>query len=332
MTETDQEQFSAPASIGAMLRQARERRGETLSDVAHALKLSPYQVEALEQERYDVLPGAAFVRGFLRNFARHVHLDLDARIAALDLGGGGTVARLSTVTNASGEIPVGGERARKGVKPALAVIVGMALALGAGWYFDWFKVDEQPQTTAPRALVEPVVTPAPLTEAPRLGGAEAPPLISVPEASDVATVDLDEPAEDGTTDGLRESAESAVEGDMGDPNEGAEVAPETRAATEDAPPETAVPAASAEETELAPGAGRLSFALRGESWIQVRDRDGVALFTGTGGPGSSRVVQGQPPFAIVVGNAAMVSLEFNGQPVDLTPHTSPGGVARMTVQ
>ena len=327
MSETDQEPFAASASIGAMLRQARERRGETLSDVAHALKLSPYQVEALEQERFDVLPGPAFVRGFLRNFARHVHLDLDARIAALDLGAAAPGARLSTVTNASGEIPVGGERARKGVKPAMVVVFGMALVLGAGWYFDWFKVDEQPQAVAPRTVLEPTVS-APLAEAPRLGATDAPPLMSIPPASDVGTSSLDAPAEESATEAQREGAEPEAEASTVEAGEDEPTEPAVDVASADSP----APPATAEAAELEAGAGRLSFALRGESWIQVRDRDGTALYTGTGAPGSSRVVQGQPPFAIVVGNAAMVSLEFNGQPVDLAPHTSPGGVARMTVQ
>ncbi len=327
MSETDQEQFAAPVSIGAMLRQARERRGETLSDVAHALKLSPYQIDALEQERFDMLPGPAFVRGFLRNFARYVRLDLDARIAALELGEATPGTRLSTVTNASGEIPVGGARARKGVKPAMVVVAGMTLALGAGWYFDWFKVDEPPQSVAPRGELEPLAL-APLAEAPRLGVAETPSLMSIPTASDVATLSPGAPAEEGATE--------APLGDV-EPEAPAVEAPAVEAG-EDEPGEplaasdTSATPATTEAVELEVGAGRLSFSLRGESWIQVRDRDGVPLYTGTGAPGSSRVVQGQPPFAIVVGNAAMVSLEFNGQPVDLAPHISPGGVARLTVQ
>lgn len=329
MSETDQEPFTAPASIGEMLRQARERRGETLVDVAHALKLSPYQVEALELERFDLLPGPAFVRGFLRNFARHVRLDLDARIAALDLGGGVPGARLSTVTNASGEIPAGGERASKGVRPALVIVAGMVLALGAGWYFDWFKLDDQPQNVAPRMSIEAPAT-APLAESPRLGAMEAPPLMSVPSAPG-----RDAPDQDATTSD--QATESIPEGQP----ESDPVATETRAEGVEATAaleETATDAIAQTPpvNEISPASelegDRLSFALRGESWIQVRDRDGVALYTGTGAPGSTRVVQGQPPFAIVVGNAAMVSLEFNGRPVDLSPHTGSSGVARMTVQ
>jgi cytoskeleton protein RodZ len=74
------------------------------------------------------------------------------------------------------------------------------------------------------------------------------------------------------------------------------------------------------------------FSLSGESWIQVRDGEGAALYTGTGSAGTTRTVQGKPPFSIVVGNAGLVSLEYDGNPVDLAPHIRSGGVARMTLR
>ena len=314
-----------------MLRDARERRGETLADVARALKLSTHQVEALEQERFDTLPGPAFVRGFMRNYARHLKLDLEARIADLDFGGAVQPTRLTTVTNASGEIPAGGQVVRSGVKPALVVVTGMVIVLGAGWYFDWFRMDEPPQASAPRSLPAPEPAPPALAIGARLG--DAPAVMSEPAISLLSGAE-----------GSDDSQSAAASGDMitGDepedvPGADANGTPEQPAVAEPAvarePAASTVGGAAEEESvELPAGHGRLLFSLSGESWIQVRDRDGVSLFTGTGTPGSTRVVQGQPPFAIVVGNAAMVSLTFNGEEVDLAPHTRSGGVARMTVQ
>lgn len=63
------------ASPGAQLAAARESRGMSVADIAHQLKLSPWQVEALESGNYRRLPGAVFVRGFIRNYARLVKLD-----------------------------------------------------------------------------------------------------------------------------------------------------------------------------------------------------------------------------------------------------------------
>ena len=48
------------------------------------------------------------------------------------------------------------------------------------------------------------------------------------------------------------------------------------------------------------------------------------------GAGSTRIVQGEPPFALIVGNSAQVSLEFDGKPINLATHTK-GSVARLTL-
>ena len=70
-----------PPSAGAELRAAREAAGLTIDAVAQQLKLAPRQVQALEDDDFAQLPGRTFVRGFLRNYARLLHLDADARFA-----------------------------------------------------------------------------------------------------------------------------------------------------------------------------------------------------------------------------------------------------------
>jgi len=71
----------AASAPGARLRQARERRGDSIAEVAQALKLAPRQVDALERGDYEALPGPAFVRGFMRNYARYLNLDPEPLIA-----------------------------------------------------------------------------------------------------------------------------------------------------------------------------------------------------------------------------------------------------------
>lgn len=61
-------------SVGAELKRVREEQGLTLSEVAHHLKLAPRQVESLEDERFEQLPGITFVRGMLKNYARLLKL------------------------------------------------------------------------------------------------------------------------------------------------------------------------------------------------------------------------------------------------------------------
>lgn len=61
--------------VGQELAAAREARGLALTDVAQSLKFAPRQLEALEQERFDSLPGATFAKGMVRSYARLLKLD-----------------------------------------------------------------------------------------------------------------------------------------------------------------------------------------------------------------------------------------------------------------
>lgn len=61
--------------IGTVLREARENRGYSVSDVFDALRISPKYVEAMESGAYDQLPSQTHVRGYLRKYARFLGLD-----------------------------------------------------------------------------------------------------------------------------------------------------------------------------------------------------------------------------------------------------------------
>lgn len=62
-------------NVGKSLREARERLGLSVNDVANRIKFAPKQIEWLEADDYVRLPEAAFVRGFVRSYARLVELD-----------------------------------------------------------------------------------------------------------------------------------------------------------------------------------------------------------------------------------------------------------------
>lgn len=67
--------------LGTILKETREARGLSLEDVAKITRIRPRFLEALEEERYDVLPTPVHVRGFLRNYALFLNLDPDPLIA-----------------------------------------------------------------------------------------------------------------------------------------------------------------------------------------------------------------------------------------------------------
>lgn len=345
---------AAALSIGNALRNAREARGETLLDVAHSLKLAPKQVEALELERFDLLPGRAFVRGFLRNYARHLGLDGDRLVGRLADSSAGTAPSvdLSPPKNARGTLPTGSAAPAKAPRSILAFIVLMAMALGLGWYFDWFKISEVGRLGAEREPARPLVS-EPAVVAPFVTPPQrvAEPLAAIENAgrAPVAPVErAPSPAPAGDTTATAPLAGAAV---VSQPVPSpAAPSPVPAAAVADQSLKQAEPAATVVEGAAtsntpAPGAepvpstpevaarepGQLLFRLRGESWIQVRDASGNTIYMGTGAAGSTRIVQGTPPFAVVVGNATQVVMEHAGKAIDLTPHIRTG-VARLTVE
>lgn len=72
-----EEQARDSPSFGTWLRSQRKIREVPLGEIADATKISIRYLEALEQDRFDVLPATVFAKGFLREYARFVGLDPD---------------------------------------------------------------------------------------------------------------------------------------------------------------------------------------------------------------------------------------------------------------
>jgi cytoskeletal protein RodZ len=77
--------------IGPSLREARTRRGLSPADVHKAIRIRERYLTALEEERWDMLPGDAYTKGFLRTYAEFLGLhgqlyidEFNARIAVKD--------------------------------------------------------------------------------------------------------------------------------------------------------------------------------------------------------------------------------------------------------
>jgi cytoskeletal protein RodZ len=62
-------------TLGEKLRQAREARGITLSEVADQTRISPLYIESIENDDYRALPGGIFNKGFVKSFAKYVGVD-----------------------------------------------------------------------------------------------------------------------------------------------------------------------------------------------------------------------------------------------------------------
>lgn len=70
-------------TAGAYIRLQRERRGISLDQLAAATKISRAQLQLLESDRFDEMPGLVFAKGFLRCAARELDLDPEHVMALL---------------------------------------------------------------------------------------------------------------------------------------------------------------------------------------------------------------------------------------------------------
>lgn len=309
---------SAKAAVGShpgeVLKQAREARAESLNEVAQALKLSLVQLSAIESGKFESLPGPTFVRGFVRNYARHLGLDVEPLLAALEAGGAIPAAvtaavDLTPVSNAKGDMPTSDEqRQRASYVPMTLVIVSLLILIAGGLYFGWFETQPAPGSETIEQS-EPEIIPDGDNVGPEVG-----------------TQTPASPAVEGTGGAQSPAGASA----LALPAEAAAPATGTAASVPvSAPASTASPSpANALKPVL-----RLDF--NEEAWFEVRegkDGSGKLLVNGVGTAGSSRNVQGTPPFFVVLGNAGSVKVEFNGKPVDLAPHTKKNSVASLTLQ
>lgn len=62
-------------TLGEKLRQAREERDISISEVAEQTRISPLYIEAIENDDYSPLPGGIFNKGFIKSFAKFVGVD-----------------------------------------------------------------------------------------------------------------------------------------------------------------------------------------------------------------------------------------------------------------
>jgi cytoskeleton protein RodZ len=73
-------QGSPTRTVGARLREAREKRGVSLRQIANSTRISVMSLEALERSDLSRLPGGIFTRAFIRAYAQEVGLDPDRTI------------------------------------------------------------------------------------------------------------------------------------------------------------------------------------------------------------------------------------------------------------
>ena len=80
--ETGGDDRHALPGFCAELREARQRGGYSVADAAHVLRIQEHYLEALEDGRFDQIPGTTYTLGFLRSYSGFLGLDPDEMVDA----------------------------------------------------------------------------------------------------------------------------------------------------------------------------------------------------------------------------------------------------------
>jgi len=268
--------------FGAFLRQARERQGISLRQIADTTKIALPALEALERNDISRLPGGLFSRAFVRAYAREAGLDVNEAVRRF-------VARFPEASGEESPVPYDPNpdhipldeqpstgRGWRAVGWALPILLVIAY-FGFGGRVPFWTDKTAPST--PAVLEQPAVPPPPAV-------AEELPITHPPE----------EPA------AVPPQAVQPAAGEAG-----AAPAPANAAVQAEAPP-----AASTGEA-LPEGVLRLTLAPSEECWVSVR-ADGASVFSGLLPARSRRDFDVKGEVMLSVGNAGVLAFAINGQP------------------
>src|SRR6266851_5621015 len=182
-------------AVGRLLRDQREARGLALPDIEKNLRIRLSHLEAIEEGRFDKLPGAAYIPAFLRAYAAHVGLDPEKVMTAYHLSGPVPIKRPLTLP---ADFPIVERRAPIGLAVLTVLVVGAGYA---AWHYlprEQAVVSEKVPPVPDRLLASRPATPSATDAATSAPGAAAPaPMAAAPAqpSSEVRSAPAALPAE-----------------------------------------------------------------------------------------------------------------------------------------
>jgi len=287
------------ASIGAYLRELRERRGISLDEISRATRIAPRYLEALESDRFTALPAPVFTRGFILAYCQSLGESADDALALYDSHEEvpAAVPRANPTPVARPPRNESEPRSRSAVLVSFVLMVILGMALFAVGVMTRPNREERVDLGAPTIAQAPAPStasgpptasedPVPTNVRPSTPATQTPALAASPPATSV-------PA-------------------------GAVITPE--------PPRPAGPAPSwLPQVQAATGGVgspyRLIARASEATWIRVRTEDGHSSEE-TVPAGQTREWVSDRPFVLTLGNAGGVTLELNGRPL---PPLGPSG-------
>ncbi|MEM0954339.1 MAG: RodZ domain-containing protein [Pseudomonadota bacterium] len=328
-----------PQRPGDALRAAREAAGIAPREMADRLNWLPSHLSAIEANRFEDLRSQAFVRGYLRAYAKALGLEeaplVDSYNALAD-----THPR-SEEDEATAAAKASSSQQNSGQWIAASLMFAALIVLIFWWRGQPPSRSDAAQSAPPVAST--VNASAPITASSSQGEAvametAAEPPLETESDTDAAGASLELAAVDGGDISVAESSlapnADALAGGPGEAGVPATGMPATELSGTELSgtgvPATVTPSAESLTGMPASLLKTLEFSFSDECWLEVKDGKDKLIYSDLKAAGDTLRVSGEPPFRIVAGNAAAVSLRYRGEVVVIK---SPPGrnLARVTV-
>ena len=364
----------AEISVGLRLQKARMEKKLSQVQVAEKLFLTTQIIECLDDGAFERIPKKAFIRGYIRAYARVVGLEGSELVAAYDAevgrdeGQGDEATILMNAEDPSlAKNPIFRAGAM-GIAVLVIVVLFVWMVMSGGQGDRSGPPPSSVKATSPSAGQARVETSSTKTSGSSVGNENSPSTNDwdvVPDPEDGRAEDSVEIAEEAYDDArldeepapspVDQDRDLAVEGlseqEPSQASQSSEIERETGdaalAGEVEAPPLRSALGASV--GEAAPNVFRsvtdtgrfIQVIVDGEDtvvirttescWVEVADATGYLLYGDLNQSGDELEVIGAAPFQILLGKASAAQVRFNGQVVDLEPHTTREFTARLTV-
>lgn len=307
------------AAIGRKLRQAREKCGLTVADIATVTKFAPKQIEALEAGEYqrEFNSQTAYMRGFVRNYARVVQIDPATLLNVMPQ------AQAIPIRQSFEPIDEPLQDRHFAYKPGSRFwLIGAIVIVIAGLaYLAWHLMNSMQHTMNGGVEDIPIVLPIDVNSDGSSSTILSVPVVTEPVKTEPAPAVVEVPVIERSAVPVRVAPPLPL------------AVNEEKSAVADPQARSAGVAVVEEPRQaLSPANDNVPLQLKfsDDAWVEIRDKHGKVLVSKINQAGSRLKVDGDRPLSLIVGNARNVTVYDGTELVELT--TRPGSeVARLTL-
>ncbi len=330
MSDTIQEETEqSPPGLGPgdRLQAARISIGLTLEDVASKMHLSAAILGSLEANDFEEITAPIFVKGYLRSYARIVNLDEEDIIKQYSLYYTHNDPPISSTSNASPEINSDDAR----VKGTTWLIIVILVGLLSFWWWSRYQQPTQTVSLDSNESSDSVVS-----------AGDVPSITSIPLSVSDSEIGSSN-ADDGSS-GLASAADpvaSEVSIDQEARNElqnindilpPADTVSQSEAQDEVTQQELEIePATQSSNNVAATTPSDLVITVNSDTWADIKDANGNRLVYDLLRSGQNITLTGQAPFQAFLGNGYGVSIEYQGENIDLSKNIRADNTARIRI-